>query len=105
MLGHVTKLGIASLVLGGIAFQTDVVQEPVGDLVDWVQGAAVQVEMDGVAKMLSMEHLAGVYDPETIDDVAFELYEQFRPEIERGRRGWGQKGRLDLDLIRSLADQ
>ena len=31
------------------------------------------------------------------------LYEQFRPEIPTGKRGWGAKGTLDLDLIRSLA--
>jgi hypothetical protein len=31
------------------------------------------------------------------------LYERFRPQIDPGRRGWGQKGTLDLDLIRYLA--
>jgi len=28
-------------------------------------------------------------------------YEQFRPAIPPGRRGWGAKGALDLDFIRS----
>ena len=30
------------------------------------------------------------------------LYEKFRPTVARGQRGWGQKGELDLDVIRSL---
>jgi hypothetical protein len=51
----------------------------------------------------AMADLAASYEPEQLEDVAFELYEQFRPQIARGRRGWGQKGDLDLDFIRSLA--
>ncbi len=58
MFGHVTKLGIASLVIGGIALQTDVVQEPVTDLVDWAQSAVVQAEVDGMAKMVYMDYVA-----------------------------------------------
>jgi len=53
----------------------------------------------------AMEELAAAFDPEELEDEAFELYEEFRPEIERGKRGWGQKGKLDLNLIRSLASQ
>lgn len=34
---------------------------------------------------------------------AFSLYEQFRPEVPRGARGWGARGELDLDQIRKLA--
>jgi hypothetical protein len=30
------------------------------------------------------------------------LYEQFRPEIARGKCGWGQQGDLDLSRIASL---
>jgi hypothetical protein len=50
----------------------------------------------------AMEALADSYEPGDLADVAYDLYERFRPEIARGRRGWGQKGDLDLDLIRSL---
>lgn len=50
----------------------------------------------------AMEALAAAYRPEDLADIAYDLYERFRPEIARGRRGWGQKGDLDLDLIRSL---
>lgn len=51
----------------------------------------------------AMEELAASLKPEELNEVAFELYEEFRPEIASGTRGWGQKGVLDLDLIRSLA--
>ncbi|MFQ6133756.1 MAG: hypothetical protein ACE5R4_17070 [Armatimonadota bacterium] len=51
----------------------------------------------------AMAELAAAFEPEDLEEVAFGLYEQFRPKIASGRRGWGQKGELDLDLIRSLA--
>jgi hypothetical protein len=50
-----------------------------------------------------MEALAGAFRPEQLAVKAFSLYERFRPEISPGVKGWGAKGRLDLDLIRSLA--
>ena len=51
----------------------------------------------------AMAHLAGAFEPEDLADAAYELYETFRPKISSGKRGWGQKGDLDLGLIRSLA--
>ncbi len=51
----------------------------------------------------AMEALARSFKPEVLADAAFSLYEQFRPEIPSGARGWGAKGELDLDYIRSLA--
>lgn len=50
----------------------------------------------------AMETLAGAFEPGALEDVAYELYEQFRPAIAPGKGGWGQKGELDLDRIRSL---
>ena len=50
----------------------------------------------------AMSDLANAMKPEQLADVAYDLYERFRPEIAAGRRGWGQKGDLDLDFIRSL---
>ena len=50
-----------------------------------------------------MAELAASFDEDEIEDVAYGLYEKFRPQIASGKRGWGQKGALDLDLIRSLA--
>lgn len=51
----------------------------------------------------AMEELARSFSSEALQEVAYSLYERFRPKIERGKQGWGQKGALDLDLIRSLA--
>ncbi|MBD3336147.1 MAG: hypothetical protein GF355_11590 [Candidatus Eisenbacteria bacterium] len=51
----------------------------------------------------TMGELAGSYDPDELPESSYSLYEQFRPQIERGRKGWGQKGTLDLEEIRSLA--
>ena len=51
----------------------------------------------------AMEALAESLPPEDLAREAFALYERFRPKIAAGERGWGQKGDLDLDLIRSLA--
>jgi len=34
---------------------------------------------------------------------AFRLYEQFRPTVPEGEAGWGAKGVLDLETIKSLA--
>ena len=57
-------------------------------------------DLDGVRT--AMKHLAAAFDVEELAERAYGLYEQFRPQIESGRAGWGQKGALDLDLIRSL---
>jgi len=51
----------------------------------------------------AMAELARALDPEKLAAEAYALYAQFRPSIPPGRRGWGAKGTLDLDLIRSLA--
>ncbi|HUU58254.1 MAG TPA: hypothetical protein VMZ50_01815 [Phycisphaerae bacterium] len=53
----------------------------------------------------AMGHLAGALAPADLAARAYSLYEQFRPEIPAGRRGWGAKGELDLDFIRSLAGE
>jgi hypothetical protein len=51
----------------------------------------------------ALEQLAAAFEPEALERVAYALYEKFRPQIASGKRGWGQPGALDLDLIRSLA--
>jgi hypothetical protein len=51
----------------------------------------------------SMELLAKAFTPQELKTQAFNLYEKFRPEIPEGKKGWGVKGELDLDYIRSLA--
>jgi len=51
----------------------------------------------------AMRDLAKAFRPEEISQTAFSLYEKFRPSIPEGVTGWGAKGTLDLDRIRSLA--
>lgn len=51
----------------------------------------------------AMAQLAASLDEDTLADRAYALYEKFRPQIESGKRSWGQKGFLDLGLIRRLA--
>jgi hypothetical protein len=50
----------------------------------------------------AMVDLANAHEPERLAEVAYGLYERFRPQIAPGTRGWGQAGDLNLDLIRSL---
>ena len=54
------------------------------------------------AVVKAMEQLAKSLKPDRLTEQAFGLYERFRPKIEGGKRGWGQKGKLDLGVIRSL---
>jgi len=51
----------------------------------------------------AMEQLARTFTPAELADKAYSLYARFRPGIPAGEAGWGAKGRLDLDVIRSLA--
>ena len=51
----------------------------------------------------AMRDLAKSFRPEQLSQNAFSLYEQFRPAIPEGVTGWGAKGSLELDRIRSLA--
>jgi len=51
----------------------------------------------------AMEKLAKAYTPKQLEAEAYGLYEKFRPKIPEGTKGWGAKGELDLEYIRSLA--
>jgi len=51
----------------------------------------------------AMVRLAKALPPAELADVAFSLYERFRPSVPAGERGWGAKGKLDLEVLRSLA--
>ena len=53
----------------------------------------------------AMRALARAYPPKQLASAGFSLYEQFRPSIPEGVRGWGARGPLDLNLIRLLAKQ
>jgi hypothetical protein len=56
--------------------------------------SAVRAAMVKLARSLESDELAVR---------AFALYEKFRPALPDGVRGWGAKGRLDLELIGRLA--
>ncbi len=51
----------------------------------------------------AMEELAAAFAPDDLDEQAYNLYVEFRPQIPGGKQGWGAKGKLDTDRIRSLA--
>src|SRR5437867_12033554 len=51
----------------------------------------------------AMKALAGSMSPRDLRERAFGLYEEFRPKVPPGKRGWGAGGALDLGLIRAMA--
>ena len=51
---------------------------------------------------IAMEELAKSYEPKELNAIAFRLYEKFRPEIPKGKRGWGAKGELRLEKLKEL---
>ena len=51
----------------------------------------------------ALEALAQAYAPERLEAQAYGLYEQFRPDVPEGQRGWGAAGNLDLQKVRRLA--
>jgi len=52
----------------------------------------------------AMKALAQSVAANELGRVGFNLYEEFRPNIPSGAKGWGAKGRLDLDKIRTMAN-
>jgi hypothetical protein len=57
------------------------------------------------AVQAAMKKLARAYPPKQLAERCFGLYEQFRPEIPEGVKGWGAKGDLDLGRIERLAKE
>src|ERR1700732_3303799 len=53
----------------------------------------------------AMRDLAKAFRPEQLSQNAFSLYEKFRPAIPEGVTGWGAKGRLYIERVRSLASE
>lgn len=51
----------------------------------------------------AMMRLARALPPPRLASGAYALYEEFRPRIPAGVRGWGAAGDLDLDRIEALA--
>lgn len=53
----------------------------------------------------AMQDLADALTPAELSSRAYDLYEEFRPQIPGGKRGWGAQGELDLDYVRSMAER
>jgi hypothetical protein len=51
----------------------------------------------------AMQELARSIPRGKLAGSAFGLYEKFRPDVPEGQKGWGAKGELDIDRIRSMA--
>ncbi len=51
----------------------------------------------------AMAKLARSFSTDELGAKAYGLYEEFRPQIPAGARGWGAKGVLDLARVASLA--
>jgi hypothetical protein len=61
---------------------------------------------DDLGKVQSAMHrLAKTFKPQELANIAFRLYERFRPAIPQGAKGWGAKGDLDLGLMERLAKE
>jgi len=48
-----------------------------------------------------METVAASLPPEELNRIGFRLYERFRPDVPDGAQGWGAKGELRIERIRS----
>jgi hypothetical protein len=53
----------------------------------------------------AMEQLAKSLPPKELSREAYALYGQFTPKVPAGTKGWGAKGELDLDKLRTLAKE
>jgi hypothetical protein len=51
----------------------------------------------------AMETVAASYTKKELETKAYDFYEQFRPSIPEGTKGWGAKGELNLTTIKGLA--
>lgn len=78
---------------------------------DPVDPAAVEKYLQGKlgeaypVVLAAFRELAAAYEPAELAEAAYGLYERFRPQIDPGVRGWGQKGTLDLALVRGLTSR
>lgn len=51
----------------------------------------------------ALKTLARAYPSDRLAERAYELYEDFRPVVPDGTKGWGAKGVLKLEQLRALA--
>ena len=53
----------------------------------------------------AMQQLAKSYSPQELAGHAYSLYEKFRPSTPAGVKGWGAKGKLELEVIDHLVNR
>ena len=49
-----------------------------------------------------MRLLAGSYEPEDLNQRGFSLYCELRPDIDPGKSGWGERGKVSCEAILKL---
>jgi hypothetical protein len=52
----------------------------------------------------AIEAVAISLPPDELNRIGFRLYERFRPDVPDGAQGWGAKGELRIERIRSVMD-
>jgi len=57
---------------------------------------------DFVAVEDALAALAETYDPEELESQAMDLYMRLRPNVPKGKKGWGKEGLLDTGEIERL---
>lgn len=50
----------------------------------------------------AMRLLADSHEPEELNQNGFSLYCDFRPDIEPGKSGWGERGKVPCEVILNL---
>jgi hypothetical protein len=74
-----------------------------GGVERYLAGRFGEVALEAVRA--AMQTLAGSLPPAELARRAFVLYERFRPTVPSGEAGWGAKGVLELDRIRSATEE
>jgi hypothetical protein len=53
----------------------------------------------------SAESLAETFEPAKLDRMAMDVYMRLRPNVPKGRQGWGKAGLLDTNQIDALIEE
>jgi len=52
-----------------------------------------------------LTQLANTYEPDELDRAAMDIYMRLRPNVPKGREGWGKAGLLDTAAIDRLLSE
>jgi hypothetical protein len=87
-------------VKGGKAYVGDKAQSPGEDALRKKYGEKYEV-----VKQAFEDALGGRKAGKELNDAAFKMYEEFRPTVSKGQKGWGRKGELDLDKVKEVVSR